>query len=171
MAWDWLFGTPETDKALADEDYSHPIYKRLALSRGLGSAAQAVVDAGRQGGGFGPYMAAIAGGLGKGLDEAGLMRGKMAQGRQEVLKAKYDPLGLLPAQAKLLGQQGASGNLTPVGPGAGQTAPARPGTTPTGPQAPGSGTPPITALKEGVVTTFANGQKWTLRNGIPQRVS
>ncbi len=32
------------------------------------------------------------------------------------------------------------------------------------------GTPPISRLKEGVATTFGNGQTWTLRNGHPQRL-
>jgi hypothetical protein len=36
------------------------------------------------------------------------------------------------------------------------------------PQQPGS--PPASALKEGVITNFANGQSWTLKNGQPQRV-
>jgi hypothetical protein len=32
------------------------------------------------------------------------------------------------------------------------------------------GTPPVDRLKEGQVTTFANGQKWTLKNGQPAKV-
>lgn len=34
----------------------------------------------------------------------------------------------------------------------------------------GGDTPPISALKEGHVTTFENGQKWTLKNGKPFKV-
>ena len=34
----------------------------------------------------------------------------------------------------------------------------------------GGGSPPVSALKEGQVTTFANGQKWTLKNGQPAKV-
>ena len=30
--------------------------------------------------------------------------------------------------------------------------------------------PPVEALQEGMVTTFKNGQKWTLQGGIPQKV-
>lgn len=30
--------------------------------------------------------------------------------------------------------------------------------------------PPINLLKNGIVTTFKNGQKWTLRNGQPVKV-
>lgn len=33
-----------------------------------------------------------------------------------------------------------------------------------------SGSPPAHLLKDGIVTTFANGQSWTLENGKPQRV-
>lgn len=32
------------------------------------------------------------------------------------------------------------------------------------------GSPPVDRLKEGQVTTFANGQKWTLKNGQPAKV-
>ena len=35
---------------------------------------------------------------------------------------------------------------------------------------PSVNTPPISALKEGQTTTFANGQKWTLQNGKPIQV-
>jgi hypothetical protein len=35
---------------------------------------------------------------------------------------------------------------------------------------PASGAPPATMLKDGVVTTFKNGQQWTLRNGQPVQV-
>ncbi len=31
-------------------------------------------------------------------------------------------------------------------------------------------TPPIESLKEGHVTTFSNGQKWTLKNGKPFKI-
>jgi hypothetical protein len=31
-------------------------------------------------------------------------------------------------------------------------------------------TPPVKALKEGVITTFKNGEKWTLKNGVPTKV-
>lgn len=34
-----------------------------------------------------------------------------------------------------------------------------------------AGTPPISLLKEGHITTFANGQSWELRNGKPIRVN
>lgn len=34
----------------------------------------------------------------------------------------------------------------------------------------GGSTPPISALKEGQVTTFGNGQRWTLQNGQPVQV-
>lgn len=34
----------------------------------------------------------------------------------------------------------------------------------------GSASPPVSALKEGHITTFANGQRWTLRGGKPARV-
>ncbi len=34
----------------------------------------------------------------------------------------------------------------------------------------GGGSPPVDRLKEGQVTTFANGQKWTLKNGQPAKV-
>lgn len=37
-------------------------------------------------------------------------------------------------------------------------------------RAPGGATPPPSALKVNHITTFANGQKWTLRGGKPQRV-
>lgn len=33
-----------------------------------------------------------------------------------------------------------------------------------------AGSPPVSALKEGVVTTFGNGQKWTVQGGRPVRV-
>jgi len=35
---------------------------------------------------------------------------------------------------------------------------------------PSVNTPPVSALKEGQTTTFANGQKWTLQNGKPVQV-
>ncbi len=44
--------------------------------------------------------------------------------------------------------------------------------TPGKPGAPAAagGTPPPTALKEGAVTTFRNGQRWTLKGGQPVQV-
>ena len=57
---------------------------------------------------------------------------------------------------------------------------AAPGTTnsapPTAPATqpaaqPTAATPPVSALKEGVNTTFKNGQTWTLKDGAPVRVS
>jgi hypothetical protein len=45
-------------------------------------------------------------------------------------------------------------------------APARPAATAKA----ASGSPPASALKAGHITTFANGQRWTLRNGKPARV-
>lgn len=43
---------------------------------------------------------------------------------------------------------------------------------PGSPKGPGSQLPPaaVSSLKAGQITTFANGQKWTLRNGKPARV-
>jgi hypothetical protein len=35
---------------------------------------------------------------------------------------------------------------------------------------PSVNTPPVSALKEGQTTTFANGQKWTLQGGKPVQV-
>lgn len=56
----------------------------------------------------------------------------------------------------------------PFTPGGGQPPAAAPGT----PAPAGERPPPeaIQALKEGQVTTFENGQKWTLKNGQPERV-
>ena len=34
-----------------------------------------------------------------------------------------------------------------------------------------SKTPPVKALKEDIVTTFKNGEKWTLKNGVPTKVN
>ena len=42
-------------------------------------------------------------------------------------------------------------------------------TAPTTPAA-APGSPPANRLKEGVITTFGNGQKWTLKDGVPTRV-
>lgn len=41
---------------------------------------------------------------------------------------------------------------------------------PPGTQASSGDTPPVNLLKEGVNTTFGNGQVWTLKNGIPKKV-
>ena len=48
----------------------------------------------------------------------------------------------------------------------------RQGAAPAGAPAPGAdaGQPPPSLLKEGVNTTFKNGQVWTLVNGVPQKV-
>lgn len=43
------------------------------------------------------------------------------------------------------------------------------GSAPASPTAP-TDQPPVEALKEGQVTTFANGQKWTLKGGKPEQV-
>lgn len=48
----------------------------------------------------------------------------------------------------------------------------QPGVTPQPQAAPqgGTGAPPADKLKQGVITTFKNGQAWTLENGQPKRV-
>jgi hypothetical protein len=54
----------------------------------------------------------------------------------------------------------------------GSAAPAAPAASPAAPAASAETLPPAAAkqLKEGIVTTFANGQTWTLTNGKPTRV-
>lgn len=47
---------------------------------------------------------------------------------------------------------------------------AKAGQAPAAPTSPAVVAPPATALKEGVVTHFANGQSWTLQNGAPVQV-
>lgn len=62
-------------------------------------------------------------------------------------------------------EQRIKGRMQGLGRGrdAGAAAPAKPAAS-------GGGSPPVSALKEGQVTTFANGQKWTLKNGQPAKV-
>lgn len=73
----------------------------------------------------------------------------------EVLKM----YGLTPQQyqQQILGVPGLLSHATPAAPGMTSTAPALP------PAA-------VSQLKEGAVTTFGNGQKWTLTNGKPVQV-
>jgi hypothetical protein len=58
--------------------------------------------------------------------------------------------------------------------GAARAAPSAPAAAPArasaGTAKAAGGSPPASALKAGHITTFANGQKWTLRNGKPARV-
>lgn len=56
-----------------------------------------------------------------------------------------------------------------IGQTGGAPAPGQPATA----QGPSAGLPPeaVKQLKEGIVTTFRNGQKWTLKNGQPAKVS
>lgn len=58
----------------------------------------------------------------------------------------------------------------PVGPQAAPTAPAVPASPAPAAQATAPPQRALASLKPGVVTTFANGQKWTIKNGQPMQV-
>ena len=106
--------------------------------------------------------------------------GDQAIGRLDQLNESYRtatginyPNFVTPSGSDAANQLGLGGKLGKYSTGGsynqGRTAPTQPQATNAAPQV-GATPPPINLLKEGIHTSFTNGQTWTLRNGQPIQV-
>ena len=152
----------QAGEALNNGDY--PLFNKYANSFATATGAPAPTN-------FDAVKSAVSGELSKTFKGTGATDQEIAEINQTINNAQSPQQiqGAIEYYTKLMGSKlGAlKGQYT-----AGKSGqPNFPGTTPT-PQGGGSSLPPAARakLKEGHVTTFGNGQKWTLKNGQPEQV-